>query len=43
MNELSYDARCGLWRASVALAIRDMKATRRNTDLIDWDMVHEFI
>lgn len=43
MNELSYDTRCGLWRASVALAIRDMKATRRNTDLIDWDMVHEFI
>lgn len=43
MDKLSYDARCGLWRASIALAIRDMKATRRNTDLIDWDMVHEFI
>lgn len=43
MNQLTYDARCGLWRASVALALRDMKTTHRNTDLIDWDIANEFI
>lgn len=37
MDQLSYDKRCGLWRASVVLAIKDMKMTRRNCDLIDWD------
>jgi hypothetical protein len=42
MRHLSYDPRCGLWRASVELALRDMKATHRNTDLIDWDSVDEF-
>lgn len=40
-DELSYDPRCRLWRASVALALRDMKAARRNQDLIDWEAVHE--
>lgn len=39
----SCDHRCGMWRANVALALRDMKATRRNCDLIDWDIVNEFI
>jgi hypothetical protein len=43
MEQLSYDADCGLWRASIALAVRDMKATHRNCDLIDWDIVNEFI
>ena len=33
--KLTYDHSCGLWRANVRLAIRDMKATRRNCDLID--------
>ena len=36
-NRLDYDARCHLWRASIALAIQDMKATGRNMDLIDWE------
>lgn len=31
---LVYDKQCGLWRASVALALQDMKSTRRNTDLV---------
>lgn len=40
-GQLQYDARCRLWRASVAQALRDMKATHRNRDLIDWSSVHE--
>jgi len=40
-GQLQYDARCRLWRASVAQALRDMKATHRNLDLIDWNTVHE--
>jgi len=40
-GQLHYDARCRLWRASVAQALRDMKATHRNLDLIDWNTVHE--
>ncbi len=43
MNQLSYDKNCGLWRANVPLALRDMKATHRNCDLIDWDIANEFI
>jgi len=43
MRHLSYDSRCGLWRASVELALRDMKATHRNSDLIDWDTANEFV
>ena len=41
--QLGYDARCGLWRASVAQALRDMRATRRNMDLIDWSAAHESV
>jgi predicted transcriptional regulator of viral defense system len=40
---LSYDPRCHLWRASVALAIRDMKAAKRSLDLIDWEVAGEFV
>lgn len=40
-DRLTYDARCHLWRASVSLAIRDMKATRRSLDLVDWEVVDE--
>jgi hypothetical protein len=36
-----HDERCGLWRASVGLAIEDMKACRRPLDLIDWSAVDE--
>ena len=43
MDSLTYDQKCGMWRANVALAIRDMKTTRRNTDLVNWDIVNEFI
>ena len=43
MADLYYDKLCGLWRATVALAIKDMKRTQRNCDLIDWDVVDELI
>jgi predicted transcriptional regulator of viral defense system len=32
--DLVYDKKCGLWRASIPLALQDMKFTRRNSDLI---------
>ena len=38
---LSYDPACRLWRATPALAMRDMRATRRNKDLIDQEVVNE--
>jgi len=40
---LHYDTRCHLWRASVGQALRDMRATRRNMDLIDWSVAHELV
>ncbi len=40
-DQLSYDPRCHLWRASVALALRDMKAARRSLDLIDTEVAGE--
>lgn len=43
LHQLTYDHGCGLWRANVRLAIRDMKATRRNCDLIDWSIVDELV
>jgi hypothetical protein len=43
MRQLVYDTRCKLWRANVPLALRDMKITHRNCDLIDWDVADEFI
>ncbi len=43
IKSLTYDHLRGMWRANVALAIRDMKATHRNTDLIDWDIANELI
>lgn len=43
MDQLTYDASCKLWRASADLALRDMKRTRRNIDLIDWEIAHEFV
>ena len=39
--DLTYDSRCHLWRASIALALRDMRAARRSMDLINWERVHE--
>lgn len=43
IDRLIYDHNCGMWRAKVKLAIRDMKAAHRNYDLIDWDIANEFI
>ena len=42
-DQLTYDSDCRLWRASVALALRDMRATRRNQELIDWNVIHALI
>lgn len=39
--QLHYDADCKLFRASVPRALRDMRATHRSMDLIDWSAVHE--
>lgn len=42
-NQLSYDSDCRLWRASVVLALHDMKLTCRSTDLVDWSIVDEYV
>ncbi len=34
-ENLQYDGRCRLWRASSQQALRDMRATRRNLDLVN--------
>lgn len=43
MTQLFYDPNCRLWRATIPLALRDMKATHRNCDLIDWDIANELV
>lgn len=43
MSHLTYDARYHMWCANVPLALRDMRATHRNMDLINWDVANEFI
>ncbi len=40
-HNITYDSRCRLWRASVGLAVRDMRATGRSIDLLDWELVNE--
>jgi hypothetical protein len=40
---LHYDTQNKMWRASVKQALRDMKATHRSTDLIDWSVANELI
>lgn len=42
-RQLSWDSRIQLWRASVALALKDLKHTRRSDDLIDWELVNDLI
>ena len=42
-GQLSWDGRIHLWRASVTLALKDLKNTHRSQDLIDWDVVNELI
>lgn len=41
-KDIVFDQRCGIWRASVPLAIKDMKLTGRSLDLIDWDIANEY-
>jgi len=41
--ELTYDADRRLWRASVKQAMRDMKATRRSLELVDEEVLREFV
>lgn len=43
VGHLSYDSSCRLWRASPQQALRDMKAARRNMDLIDWSVARELV
>lgn len=43
VGQVHYDARCRLWRATPQQALRDMKAARRNMDLIDWSVANEFV
>jgi predicted transcriptional regulator of viral defense system len=40
---LSYDSRYGLWRASCAQALQDMRDTGRDTGLINPEATHEFV
>ena len=42
-DRLIYDPTCRLWRAAPSLALRDMRATRRNKDLINWEVARELI
>jgi len=42
-DSLIYDQRYGLWKANIKLAIRDMRRTGKNTDLINWDTANELI
>ena len=42
-NQLIYDERYRLWKASPKLAYQDMVATKRSLDLIDEETLHEFI
>ncbi|MED5611153.1 hypothetical protein VV867_25880 [Pseudomonas sp. JH-2] len=43
VDQLDYDSRCRLWRAKPAQALRDMKAAKRNLDLIDWSIADELV
>ena len=43
IKQLHYDTQNKIWRASVKQALRDMKATHRSTDLIDWNVAHELM
>ena len=43
VGQLKYDPPSHLWRANVPQALRDMRATHRRLDLIDWSVAHEFV
>ncbi|HPB75684.1 MAG TPA: hypothetical protein PLY96_10585, partial [Chromatiaceae bacterium] len=40
-DQLVYDPCCHLWRATVALALRDMKAARRDLDLVQEEVADD--
>jgi hypothetical protein len=42
-GQLTYDAACRLWRASPSLALRDMRATRRDLSLANPEVIHELV
>mgnify|MGYP000884233407 FL=1 len=42
-GELTYDPDRRLWCASVRQALRDMKATRRSMELVDEEVLREFV
>ena len=41
--QLAYDSACRLWRAVPALALRDMRATRRDLSLVHPEVAHELV
>ena len=43
VGQLQYDPQSRLWRANVSQALRDMRATHRSLDLIDWSMADELV
>ncbi len=42
-KHLYYDASIHMWRARVPQALRDMRATHRSLDLVDWSIANELI
>jgi hypothetical protein len=42
-GQLAYDSACRLWRAVPALALRDMRATRRDLSLVNPEVAHELV
>jgi len=43
VTQLSWDRRIHLWRASVSLALQDLKHTHRSDDLVDWEAVNDLV
>ena len=43
VEQLQWDGRIHLWRASVALSLKDLKHTQRSEDLINWDVANELV
>jgi predicted transcriptional regulator of viral defense system len=42
-DQLVYDSQCGMWRASPAQAMRDMRVAKRSLELVDWEVVNELV
>lgn len=43
IGQVHYDSQCRLWRATPQQALRDMRAAKRNMDLIDWSVANELV